>query len=148
MNQSNDGPHRFSFYIYNADKTPRGWIIASDGVTSLGFFSTYSLSLNTWHHVAYILSGTNMKTYVNGVKKQDTDLSDSIYVTTPLRVTIGTFVDRASYSFNGYIDNVSLYKKDLSLTELKQNYYSGLNNLIAKGNIDKEEYNNRLMVIK
>ncbi len=148
FNQSNDSQHRFSFYIYNTDKTPRGWIIGTDGVSSLSFYATYSLSLNTWYHLAYVLSGVNIKIYINGEKKLDTNLSDSIYTTTTLRATIGSFVDRASYSFNGYVDNISFYKKDLSLTEIKQNYYSVLNNSTVKGNIDKEEYNNRLMAIK
>jgi len=53
-----------------------------------------------------------------------------------------------SYRFNGLMDGARIYADIVTSLKIKENYYSGLNNLIAKGSIDKEEYNNRLIAIK
>ena len=47
--------------------------------------------------------------------------------------------------FNGLIDEVVIYKKDLSISEIKQNYIAGLDSLLENGAISKKEYNKRLL---
>jgi prepilin-type N-terminal cleavage/methylation domain-containing protein len=51
-------------------------------------------------------------------------------------------------NFNGYIDIIGVYSNPLSESEILQNYYSGLNNLLTNNNINKQEFNQRLVELK
>jgi len=46
--------------------------------------------------------------------------------------------------FNGLIDEARLYSAVLSSAQIKQNYIAGLDSLLSKGSISKEEYNQRI----
>ena len=45
---------------------------------------------------------------------------------------------------SGLIDDVRIYNAALSSSQIKQNYIAGLDSLLSKGNISKQEYNERL----
>jgi len=47
-------------------------------------------------------------------------------------------------NFNGLIDDVRIYNAALSPSQIKQNYIAGLESLLAKGSISKEDYNQRI----
>lgn len=143
LNQSNDTQHRFSFYITNTNKVPAGWIRSSDNASNVSFSASDGLSMNRWHHVVYTLSGTNMRIYVDGDKKLDTTLSNSIFTTTTLRATIGSFVNRSSYSLNGLIDDIHVYKEALTVSQVREQYSAGLDVLLSKDSMTLEEYNQR-----
>jgi hypothetical protein len=143
LNQSNDVQHRFSFYIANTNKVPGGWIRSSDNTSNISFSSPEGLSMNRWHHVVYTLSGTNMRIYIDGDKKLDATLSNSIYTTATLRATIGSFVDRGTYTLNGSIDDIHVYKEALTVAEIQEQYRAGLDILLSKNAMNLEEYNQR-----
>ena len=44
----------------------------------------------------------------------------------------------------GRLDEMIIYNKNLSLSEIRQNYVAGLDSLLAQGGISKQEYNERL----
>jgi hypothetical protein len=42
------------------------------------------------------------------------------------------------------MDNIRLYNAVLSSSQIKQNYIAGLNSLLSKGVISKNDYNSRI----
>ena len=46
--------------------------------------------------------------------------------------------------FNGSIDDARMYNVVLSTSQIKEQYYAGLNKMLNSGNIDKEEYISRI----
>lgn len=77
-------------------------LIESD--SSAGHTST-SLSLNTWHHVAYVRSGTTFNVYINGTRELNlTGKSGSIAQSNTARAIGDWFTSSAMSQWTGYID--------------------------------------------
>ena len=49
-----------------------------------------------------------------------------------------------NYTFDGLIDDVRIYNAALSSSQIKQNYIAGLDSLLSKGLISKQEYITRI----
>jgi large repetitive protein len=126
------------FYLNN-DGTVGGWKTVD---------STTTLQPSKWYLIAGTFNGTIMKIYINGEERGSaTFTAFTIYCpATPTSLVVGSL--NSSQYFNGLMDDIRIYNAAIPAYQIEQNYYSGLNNLIAKGSIDKEEYNNRLMAIK
>ena len=79
------------------------------------------ITLNTWHHIAWVKSGSSLKIYVDGVNQTLTD-SGSFSGTQSNNVSyIGTTL--SNEYFEGYISNAKIYKgKGLTAAEVEQNY--------------------------
>ncbi|MFA5080103.1 MAG: LamG-like jellyroll fold domain-containing protein [Candidatus Paceibacterota bacterium] len=101
------------------------------------------LVASKWQHIVYTCNGTtitrDMDIYVNGVKKGTIAAGNSQMGFNYLG--IGT---NSTYNFQGKIDNVRLYNNTLSASQVRGQYYAGLNELLASGGITKEEYQQRL----
>ena len=101
-----------------------------------------------WYYLALVFSdkanNTGAILYVNGVAKniaQQTGLhtiNDVSYIGVPSSVT----------TLLGYADDIRIYNSVIPTSQIKEQYYAGLNNLLANGQIDKEEYQNRIVGIK
>jgi hypothetical protein len=80
---------------------------------------TTSLFTGSWYHTAFTYDGTTVKLYLNGeeVGAQSFNLTPNSNKNIPLRIgaTSGS-VDRY---FNGKIEDVRLYKRVLTPTEVK-----------------------------
>jgi len=89
-------------------------------------YLTSGLSSNTWYHVVLTWDKTSNKVtgYLNGVKKFDD--TQPIWPTTIPNVAIGGILwpDR---SWKGSIDEVAIYNRALSSSEILQQYQYGLN---------------------
>jgi hypothetical protein len=86
--------------------------------------SNTTLTPNQWTHVAAVLDGTAMRIYVNGTKdsaSNETSFSGT-YAGSGSNVAIG--VDAFSNYFNGVIDDMRVYNRSLSASEI-QSLYSG-----------------------
>jgi prepilin-type N-terminal cleavage/methylation domain-containing protein len=101
------------------------------------------LSINTWYHVAgtYDSSINTVKFYINGdLNKTDTTSSTGAIVTNNNTVQLGYYNSSFPDIFNGTMDQIRVYNTPLSNSQIKQQYYTGLNNLLANGGINEEEY--------
>ncbi len=101
--------------------------------------------VNKWIHWCFSSNGTNLKIYFNGSEV----FSDLISSKLTLPLTDGTsplYIGRYSSGayFNGLIDDVKIYNNALSSSQIKQNYVAGLNSLLLKEIISKEEYRQKL----
>jgi hypothetical protein len=104
--------------------------IKNDGRLSMAFWCNDAYqtvgpqaTLNAWNHIAFTYDGgTTVKFYMNGQFVQESVLSAG----TPANTQDGTLrigsTDTPGRVFNGLIDEVAIYKRALSATEI-QDYY-------------------------
>ncbi len=89
-----------------------------NGVTP--YLSAYSapttIIANKWQHVAVTLDGSNIKLYVNGAQSGSTvaQTKNPMGTTTPIRIGQAYH----SYSFDGYIDEMTIYNRAISASEI------------------------------
>lgn len=91
--------------------------------------STSTLQLNTWYFVVGVREGNVMKVYVNSVL-EDTDVGTSSpidYGPSP-NASIGQKDSTSQHWFNGVIDDVRIYKRALSQSDIQALYnWTGIN---------------------
>ena len=78
--------------------------------------STTAISTNTWVHLVYTRSGTEGTIFVNGTEEDRNALSNSITNSTD-DFQLG-MQESSSKPFNGKIDQVRIYSKELSSSEV------------------------------
>lgn len=125
----------------------RAWNGIAGNVTS-----DSAIALNTWTLItaAIDISSGYVEIYINGtLDVRDTNFTfTSLYNNEPNTLTkIGVYNWTYDGYFDGLIDDVRMYDATLSSSQIKQNYIVGLNSLLAKGNILREEYNQRIDVL-
>jgi hypothetical protein len=115
--------------------------IAGDKIAFYTFTSTDYLASATsiindglWHNIICVYDkdagSNNRKIYVDGLlDTQNTETGEML--TNTQNLLIGEW---AGWMFDGEIDNVMLYNRALSESEIKQIYYDSLNNLKLKTN--------------
>jgi len=79
-----------------------------------------------WHHIAATDDGSTMKIYIDGNLSNTSSSGTSVW-SSPMYLFLGAF--RPTYSapgqwFNGSMDNVMVYNRALSSSEVLQHYYS------------------------
>jgi hypothetical protein len=81
-----------------------------------------SIGLSTWTHLAFSFKQPNQRLYINGA-----EASSATWDTSILYVAGGQFyIGRGdSYRFNGYIDEVGIWDRELATSEISQLYNSG-----------------------
>ncbi len=77
-----------------------------------------ALNANTWYHVAATYDGSSMKIYINGVLDASKSQTGSVSSTGAFNVG---YLYNTSRNFNGKVDEVRVWKRALSQTEISQN---------------------------
>jgi hypothetical protein len=77
-------------------------------------------SLNEWQHIVVTINGSYVKFYLNG--QPDGSGSVGSTPTNSLAVYIGSAHPAPSYCFDGYIDDIRIYNRVLSATEVQTLY--------------------------
>ena len=96
-----------------------------------------------WKNVVGTYDGSSVvKIYDNGVLK-----NSATGIATMYNDNDGSVVVSAS-PYDGFIDEVRIYNAAMPLSQIQQNYYSGLNRLIASNAIDGLEYREKLAELK
>jgi hypothetical protein len=76
-----------------------------------------------WQHVAFTYNSTHLNIYYNGAEVYSAQKEYTLYTTNPL--TIGAANGGGDY-FNGTIDEVAIWNRSLSATEIKKLYKRGV----------------------
>ena len=89
-----------------------------------------NILLNVWNHISVNYTGTTILAYINGIEARPTtspDFNFSIGDTDAhtTQTTIGGNAQNNIAQFKGYIDQVYLYNRALSFTEVNQVYNNG-----------------------
>jgi hypothetical protein len=98
------------------------------GGTWVYFDCATTLNTNTWYHVAMVYSGTNLSGYVNGVLDGAQAVSGALQAS-DYSLKIGAYSPVNGYYskgfFPGQLDEVSLYRRALSASEIAALYNAG-----------------------
>jgi len=81
----------------------------------------YALDDNTWHHVVITVDGLTATLYVDGVSQGDKTLSGAFQGDATAKVKIGKR-EPNHFHFNGTIDEVRIYNRALTQTEIQLHY--------------------------
>ncbi|MBF0491558.1 MAG: FG-GAP repeat protein [Deltaproteobacteria bacterium] len=95
------------------------------GSSLAGVTGTTTVSANTWHHVAAVYDGTNIKVYLDGVL--DGSAADTINPTDGAsELRIGKYgIDGLAGELNTVIDEVAIYKGALNASDVNALYVAG-----------------------
>jgi len=85
----------------------------------IGKFS-FNPSLDTWNNVMFVRSGNFINFYLNGVYQAQ--FAFNLNVAPTSNIFIGTSQHATGQCFNGYISTAKIYTKNLSTTEITQNF--------------------------
>jgi len=104
-------------------------------------YFNWTPSLNVWYYLTMTYSGNSStaKLYVNGIPINCTLQSGS-----SVPAFTNTISGSGVYAFNGLIDEVRIYNASIPISQIKEQYCAGLNNLLAKNQITPEDYINRI----
>jgi prepilin-type N-terminal cleavage/methylation domain-containing protein len=117
-----------------------------------------------WHYIGFILNaatvGDTLALYVDSSSvantvSPSTDINDTngIFYSSGIDLTIGANTVATPTGFfgtgtaGGLIDDIIVYNTNISMTEVQRQYFSGLNSLLAKGEITNDEYNERISAL-
>ena len=125
-------------------ENPEGtvYFYAGDGPTTDNI-SFSGFTGNAWHYICGSFVGSGeLAIYMDGVKKNSK--TTAITVIGPTQ-SGGCYIGRYSgYYFNGLLDEIRFFTKAINSSQIKEQYYSGLNSLLISGGITKEEYLSRI----
>ncbi len=108
---------------YYMTVTPAGKVaVYGYGKTSTGYhLSNATLSANEWYHIAMTIDDNGFKIYINGSLDNTITTGGTLDTSTAV-ASIGAEFNGVSRFFNGKIDEVRVYNRVLSATEIKQLY--------------------------
>jgi prepilin-type N-terminal cleavage/methylation domain-containing protein len=104
-----------------------------------------ALSSNQWHHVALSMTSSLYQFYIDGTLYPYSTIE--IYSgLTPTQWNIGRryITLLGTNYFKGYLDNFRLYNSNVGTSYIREQYYAGLNSLLASGAISSKEYMGRI----
>lgn len=112
-----------------------------DGTNSARVNSTTLLNDGKWHlgTVAFDKSG-NGSIYVDGNFNISTPITSVGSIVGTYATSIGAGAGGAVLYFEGMIDTVRYYSEVLPVAGIKENYYSGINRMLAGGKISTNDY--------
>ena len=111
-----------------------GLALTQTNGTVVSVTSPNIISLNSWHHVAFTADGTNVNLYEDGVLVGSVPYDGTIRNTIPATFLgakpndAGTGPSSGAFSgyFNGLMDEVRIWNKALTLTEIRTNMYHSI----------------------
>lgn len=116
----NNGPN-WGFRVFHG--TGRTYLVDTTGPAN---------EPNTWYHVVGVFDGAFVHIYVNGVENvAPLPIGGSGYVpntTAPLRIAAGNPAGGASLFFPGWMDDVAIYPRALTATQIAAHYAAATTN--------------------
>ena len=141
----------YNFAIYGNTGYVEGYI-AENGTSRFVRANKTALENTGWHYLVFSIdrdSATGIKIYVDGSQEtystQDnpTTISGDITTTAPLVLGRNELSPTNTY-VNGKIDELRIYNAAIPTSQIREQYYVGLNNMLNNGSINKEEYQKRI----
>src|SRR5574337_456611 len=117
---STAGNYSYDFHVdSNGNLKAR---LSNDWTAITSVIATTVLSTSTWYHVAFVYDGTDMRLYLNGsLDCTPVSYSSGIYNGTA-DFCIGIASDKTSHRINGIVDDVAVWNRALSSTEVTALY--------------------------
>ena len=113
-------------YVYGIPSDYKKPIFISAANSSYQYLqSTSDITINTWNHMAAVVSSNNLRIFINGVVVLDTVINNQLRTgnTAPLLIGSGARTDPPAEQFKGQIDDVRIYNRALSFSEIQALYH-------------------------
>lgn len=112
------------------------------GGNNLGGY-TYTFSNGVWYHLVLTVGSSQARLYINSAQLGAAkSLSNLVLSDTSRNLYIGSY--SGSPAFQGNMDTIRIYGAALTASAIQQHYIAGLDRLLVKGVITKENYKQRL----
>jgi uncharacterized repeat protein (TIGR02543 family) len=122
------GTHNYPYFQYNLQLNqestlyPR-FFLSIGGTAYFAASSSVSMNLNQWYHIAGTYDGTTMRLYLNGSQIATTAVTGNITsYSTPVYIAANGAIGE---KFIGTIDEVGIWNRTLTASEVSQLYNSG-----------------------
>lgn len=128
------------------------WFELGNGTSYVGQSSASTpFTINQWYYIVTTLNNDSkeIKHYKNGQYVNTNTFAYNLNSGT-YDFTIGRYFNGSgpgSYNFNGKIDEVRVFNDVISASQIKEQYYLGLNKMLNNGNISREEYISKVSTI-
>lgn len=96
----------------------------ADGATNTGISGSSGVNDGRWHNIVASYNGTKIFIYIDGILENSASITDLWWNVTSA-VEIGKLTINAKY--NGSIDEVIIWNRSLSSSEINNNYYNYIN---------------------
>ena len=127
---NNDARRQFFFRYLTTQKFDMVFYLVNTGVTFREFTTTATYATNSWYHVAFVfnISGDSYKVYVNGVDSAGSKTGSAIagIPNSAEEVLIGATTSGAANQYKGVLDDVGVWSRMLSATEVSDLYKRGI----------------------
>ena len=138
----NTTTHGWYLFRQGSDRSLQVQLIDHNMLNISSVSSSSFLELNKWFHVLITSDRNTIRLYMNGlIVGTGSDLTSD-----PLgfgNLYIGNNTALGEW-YNGKMKDIKLYNSALSSFQVKQNYIAGLDSLLSKGSISKQDYNQRI----
>lgn len=115
---------QFAFYVHHTGGNEiSAALVPTGGAFDIGTDSTTPISLNTWTHIAWVWDGSGISFYTNGVFAETRTTTLGALVSSTSLIRIAQRADAGgNRGFTGWLDDVRLYHRNLSATEVSRVY--------------------------
>ena len=137
-NWQNGGPgDEFLLTLYTSSTVY--WFVRGDNGTSGFSINDEAVAAqNVWYYLCGSFNSGSTRLFRDGKRVGNGTASFATLYDNTQNIFIGKF--NGSNFHKGLIDEVRIYDEDVPISQIKEQYYLGLNNLLVNGAITKEEY--------
>ncbi|PIV54789.1 hypothetical protein COY52_13015 [Candidatus Desantisbacteria bacterium CG_4_10_14_0_8_um_filter_48_22] len=111
----------YDYIFIKGNNNRASLLIKIGGVEINAYTSAGSVLAGAWYHMAGTYDGSRVRTYINGIEKGTSGVTSGSIDNNSGPLYIGKDVD-GSGAFDGIIDDVKIYNRALSDTEIKATY--------------------------
>ncbi len=116
----------YTFWINDANSSLGGYFYQEPSGGDYYWANTNTLTADEWHHVVMVKSSVDgFSIYVNGKDEGGSSGFTGDVRENDVNVYIGIDEDETTYDFDGKIDEVRIYSRVLSATEIRYHYNRG-----------------------
>lgn len=103
-----------------------GFIVGSNGTGGESTVTNTPLALNQWHHITMTYDGSQIKLFLNGVLTSTQNYTGAMNISGNSAISIGESNQANGYWYHtdGKIDNVGIWNRALTISEIQQLYTS------------------------
>ncbi|MFA5232599.1 MAG: LamG domain-containing protein [Candidatus Paceibacterota bacterium] len=131
-------PYGDMAYGYAAENKMTVYLKNTAG-TTVSWYKVIELSPNKWKQMGYTWNGSTARLIDDG-----NFVSNTLSLGGTMGSTTSNLIGAGNGYFKGLIDEFRIYNKAIGSSEVKQDYYSGLNKLLAKNEMEKQEYSQKI----
>ena len=101
---------------------------------------------SNWHQIVIVLGDNGVKGYLDGIEKYNRpELLRGLDIAPASNVWLGARPGGVAGTFyNGLMDEVRIYDTSIPTSQIKEQYYAGLNSLFLNGVITEKDYLSRI----